>query len=278
MANHAAPLPPTNPGWQNLVNRFFELVMRLPAAAQFFVVLAALCIAGYLLYLKYIPYNSRNSAPIAPASTVGDYSKGGTFDPKAKFDRGGAKNDSANPQNVEAQDKSEEDIAANNWHTENRSSDDPPEEAITDLDNDNYLHYRYYAKTDKCVYVIRVEGGKRYHQWIRDPQYHNHDIHAPSGSLTLSPESMFATLRFAPAGTWTLPVDQLQATPVQSQFCVNPHPGNFTYYWGPPLDPCNSPMYRQFADGCVHYQVYNRCANVWNPQIFWTYCHPPPHN
>jgi hypothetical protein len=59
--------------------------------------------------------------------------------------------------------------------------------------------------------------------------------------------------------------------------CQNPHPGAFKYWWGPPFDQCQSPMYRQFGDGCTHYQIFNRCANVWDPRIFWTFCKPPPH-
>ena len=152
--------------------------------------------------------------------------------------------------------------------------------AIVDVDKDNYQHYRYYSNTDKCVYVIRVEVGKIYHQWIKDPLYHNHDVHkawSSSRPVLLPPESFSATVMLAPAGAWKFPADALQAAPVQAQNCVNPHPGNFKYWWGPPFDSCNSPMYRQFGDGCTHYQIYNRCANAWDSRIFWTFCHPAPH-
>ena len=39
----------------------------------------------------------------------------------------------------------------------------------------------------------------------------------------------------------------------------------------------NSPMYRQFQDGCTHYQIYNRCANAWDARIYWTTCQAGPH-
>jgi len=63
----------------------------------------------------------------------------------------------------------------------------------------------------------------------------------------------------------------------QSGNCINPHPGEFKYWWGTPTDKCNSPMYRQFQDGCTHYQIYNRCANAWDARIFWTTCQAGPH-
>jgi hypothetical protein len=286
MANAGAPLPAPNPEGRgsnagtlsDLINGLLRILGRLPVLAQVMFFLMLVAAAGVLVYLKYIrPPNQppvaqgmANQPPIAQGMANQPYI-GGTFDPNHP------NNDNKNPQNQEAQDKSAEDQAANNWHMENRAQDDPPEMPIADLDSQNYVHYRFFAKTDKCVYVIRSEAGKIYHQWIRDPQYHFHDIHTSTGENRLPFDSpVHASLASVGFGALSA-LDGAKVTPVQAQFCVNPHPGNFTFWWGPPVDACSSPMYRQFGDGCVHYQLYNRCANVWDPRIFWTLCHPPPH-
>lgn len=62
-----------------------------------------------------------------------------------------------------------------------------------------------------------------------------------------------------------------EKTPMQGS-CINPHPGQFKYWVGPSSDPCWAPFFRQFADGCTHYQMWNRCNNTWNPQVIWTFC------
>lgn len=56
--------------------------------------------------------------------------------------------------------------------------------------------------------------------------------------------------------------------------CINPHPGQFRFWTGPPADQCWGPVFRQFADGCTHYQMFNRCNNTWDPTVHWTYCNP----
>jgi hypothetical protein len=190
------------------------------------------------------------------------------------------------PQNREADDKSKEDSVAWTWHHADHSSEDGGnEKAITasdqngiDADPDNYVHSRYYSKTDKCVEILRREGGELLpSQWIKDRRYHKHDIHPVSSSLDQPTHTEVAeALAFVQLDD-LFPFQKLQMKPTQAQFCINPHPGNFRYWWGTPFDGCNSPMYRQFSDGCTHYQIYNRCANAWDPQIYWTFCHPPAH-
>lgn len=166
----------------------------------------------------------------------------------------------------------------------------PPELSIgTDTNTDNNLHYRYFEKSDKCIWINRREGGIDHKQWIKDPLNHLHDVDAHenveveqsskvlnASSEGRSPKLFGNLIPAALAQAPTPPEGHLQ--PVQAPTsCVNPHPGNFKYWWGSPIDACNSPMYRQFGDGCTHYQIYNRCANSWDGRIFWTFCRPPPH-
>jgi hypothetical protein len=222
---------------------------------------------------------------IASSEKSGQY-VGGQADPNHP----GADNN--NPQNLEAAHKGSEDLAAVMWHFTNLALDNPPEVQITpDVDANNYLRYRYYGKSDNCVFIDRREKGIDTRQWVRDPAYHLHDIDSsskpealhsdPMNAASSANKFMFALLdRLMPhvlasdGLSGQLPVEPVQGGP---QYCINPHPGTFKYWWGPPIDQCNSPMYRQFSDGCTHYQVYNRCANSWDVRIFWTYCHPPPH-
>ena len=58
--------------------------------------------------------------------------------------------------------------------------------------------------------------------------------------------------------------------PVQAG-CMNPHPWPFRGWWGQP-NGCWVPFWRQWNDGCTHYEMYNTCSGQWDPQIFWTFC------
>lgn len=53
--------------------------------------------------------------------------------------------------------------------------------------------------------------------------------------------------------------------------CWNPHPGQFRT-WPGQQNGCAVQVWRQFQDGCTHFQWYNKCNNIWDPQIYWTYC------
>lgn len=59
--------------------------------------------------------------------------------------------------------------------------------------------------------------------------------------------------------------------------CMYPHPGEFRYWYGERKDPWVQ-IWRQWPDGCTHYQWYNAAYNYWalnpdgSPQIFWTMC------
>lgn len=53
--------------------------------------------------------------------------------------------------------------------------------------------------------------------------------------------------------------------------CWNPHPGPFRTWIGQ-QNGCFVQNWRQWQDGCTHFQWFNSCANQWDPQIYWTYC------
>jgi hypothetical protein len=267
-----------------IVDACLTVLMSLPVAFRAIVVLVALAVGAIFVYGKYWP------PPVleAQARVVGQSRQeepgaytNGRPDPRHR----GA--DSSNPQNQEADHKAAEDAAAFEWHFNHESEDDPKELAIgADTDEQNYIHYRFFEKTDRCVYVKRRANGIDLAQWVRDPRHHQHDydLHSPGHSTALSKDVSAPSL----ASTFLLdsfvPVLSAASSPATpegegggSGDCVNPHPGEFRYWWGTPTDKCNSPMYRQFQDGCVHYQIYNRCANAWDARIFWTTCQAGPH-
>jgi len=55
-----------------------------------------------------------------------------------------------------------------------------------------------------------------------------------------------------------------------------PHPWPFRTWWGP-ANGCWAPLYRQWNDGCTHYQMFNTCSGQWDPQIHWTFCNSQHH-
>jgi len=265
-----------------IIDACLTVLMSLPVAFRALVVMVALAVGAMFLYGRYWPPPVLEAhARIIGQSRLeepGAYTNGRP-DPR----HAGA--DSSNPQNKEADHKAAEDAAAFEWHFNHQSEDNPDELAIgADTDEHNYIHYRFFEKTDRCVYVKRRANGIDLAQWVRDPRHHKHDYdshgHTDAQARDVSAPSLasaFLLDSFAPV----LSAASLPATPETegggSGNCVNPHPGEFKYWWGTPTDKCNSPMYRQFQDGCVHYQIYNRCANAWDARIFWTTCQAGPH-
>lgn len=53
--------------------------------------------------------------------------------------------------------------------------------------------------------------------------------------------------------------------------CLNPHPGPFRA-WNGQMNGCMVQVWRQWPDSCTHFQWFNSCAQVWDPQIYWTRC------
>ena len=60
--------------------------------------------------------------------------------------------------------------------------------------------------------------------------------------------------------------------------CLNPHPGAFKTRYGETKE-CWIQVWRDFADGCKHYQWFNKCGTYWDanpdgtPRVYWTECH-----
>jgi hypothetical protein len=271
-----------------VISAFVDVIKSLPTAARALIVIFALLIAGGVLAYHFRPEPTPPPVSV-PATTVVIQNAPATkqyINGSADPNHAGA--DNSNIQNVEAGHKASEDIAAYSFHFGGPDRI-PDEQSIgKDIDTDNYLHFRYF-ETDKCLYVNRREGGTNHYQWLRDPNYHKHDVDQKRGaqlqhSTPLLPDSAPAQLsqllgQLLPTAQASVIFDPPVASdPPQANFCQNPHPGTFKFWWGPPIDQCNSPMYRQFDDGCTHYQVYNRCSNSWDGRINWTACHPPPHH
>jgi hypothetical protein len=53
--------------------------------------------------------------------------------------------------------------------------------------------------------------------------------------------------------------------------CLNPHPGPFRT-WNGQQNGCFVQIWRQWEDGCTHYQWYNACSGTPAGPITWTYC------
>jgi hypothetical protein len=269
------------------IEGFVTVVMSLPVAIRTLILLVLLGLGAAYVYLKFTPPKETSTNPSVTKTPAGSpiaisIASGtqvyinGVADPNHP----GADND--NPQNKEADHKAAEDDKAVQWHF-NHSEDSPPEVSIgPEGDPQTFLHYRFYEKSDRCLFVHRKDKTHDSRQWVRDPNFHEHDLDAQNSqsSLLETPERLAIPLgNIVPAAfAVTPPGATPKPQPMQANNCVNPHPGSFKFWWGQPADKCNSPMYRQFGDGCIHYQTYNRCANSWDGRIFWTACHPPPHH
>ena len=270
-----------------------EIIGNLPRWFQALVVVGVLAGAGWLLYLRFKPSPVQPVTQTPPGTKViSTANSAGDKDPY--FSRTGQPSldhpTATDLQTMEANHKSAEDGLASSYHQAHETEDDPPIVKLGDSsDPQNSLYYKYYEKTDKCLYINRTEGGTHWIQWVLDPQYHLHDLDTQQHARneTGASEADRITRPHAP-GLFDHLLQQVvladstppaaTGDPVQAGFCVNPHPGQFRYWWGPPVDQCNSPMYRQFGDGCTHFQIFNRCSNAWNAQINWVTCNPPPHH
>jgi len=293
--------------WSAIVAQVFATVRRLPTWGQVVIICFALLVGGAIAYKKFtgshgqpapapvqqstsIVINTGSPAiqippdkpaqnaeqPVSAVRTNQSYIGGTQVSDKAANDL---------PQNHLADNAAREDGLATIYHYQT-AKEDPPEQIIF-VDGANKLTYKYFG-SDKCFEVFRSEGDTQTHQWLKHPLYHRHDLELPKSAETRDAPATKAP-RHEAKKSWSLSEDllipaaeaqSLEDHPERQQVqgaCQNPHPGAFKYWWGPPFDQCQSPMYRQFGDGCTHYQIFNRCANVWDPRIFWTFCKPPPH-
>jgi hypothetical protein len=189
--------------------------------------------------------------------------------------------------------------SAARWHNTHSGRDDPPWIYIEDGDRtENFVKYKFYKRSDGCVNVVRSQQGIPTDQWIMNP-LPPHKLHvdsvsaqdsvAPKSDELRLPQRSYAHAMSGHGSRRRIPgalawfrtqigilvadsVSSLMAPVAAVGQCLNPHPGTFEWWWGPPVDACWSPMYRRFPDGCVHLQMYNRCANAWDQRIQWQVC------
>ena len=178
------------------------------------------------------------------------------------------------------------------WHSTHSEDDDPAWVDITRVDAHTYVKYRFFRHSDGCLEIKRSENGKLADKWILDPlpahKQHVEDAenHIPAmpnreleqvekSALAISENELSKQIRSILPKTTTVYAAPQMMNPMQvpngPQFCLNPHPGTFTWSWGA-VNGCQQPQFRVFSDGCQHYQIFNVCAGVWEPQIYWTYC------
>lgn len=156
-----------------------------------------------------------------------------------------------------------------------------------------------YYPSDGCIHVIRNNGGtgpygisEEQDLWIPDPSRVG-SIQAEMKKPAARDEEAervaeLATRRAEAQRRARLQMVSLDAVDFE-QFsdrppalkevqvgCLNPHPWGFRSWWGP-ANGCIAPFYRQWNDGCTHYQVYNACTGYWDPNVYWTFCAPQHH-
>jgi hypothetical protein len=171
-----------------------------------------------------------------------------------------------------------------------RSNKDSFKTITIDTSTGHPVMANYYA-SDGCLNIKRSHGnGGAYgisdtqDLWIPDPSRQSNAAvqteplrpsHSPSRMKSRQATSLFhrASLKMV-SSTKDNEESQLWE-PVQGG-CLNPHPWPFRSWWGP-ASGCVAPLYRQWNDGCVHYQVYNACTGIWDPNVYWTFCSAQHH-
>jgi len=165
--------------------------------------------------------------------------------------------------------------------TSPKNEDKSPWTIFAKQSSDTYFGYKFFA-SDKCLLIARVEKGAGVAEWLTDPLHQ--DIPLPDKEKTAKPSKAPA-----PAATDSLlPIafiirdaigtssDHSEVPPDMKTVamqgnCINPHPWNFNGWWGSPINQCQQPFFRTWADGCSHVQIYDRCGNIWGP-IVWQAC------
>ena len=194
--------------------------------------------------------------------------------PAYPFDKGKqvdvpGKSANNDPRNVAATQRISDEDEHFKWHATHEKHE-PDWNLISMADDNNLLEYKYYKDTDRCILLLRKQNGDANAQWIRESVFGGSSARSTvskyqSKLSDLFVETASASPPEAPPGT------EGHLQPVQAG-CANPHPGAFSWWWGPPTDQCWSPYYRRFADGCTHHQMFNRCYNSWDANVYWDYC------
>lgn len=123
----------------------------------------------------------------------------------------------------------------------------------------------YFYKSDNCLLISRKSSDSSLppvNSWLLDPI--RADVSRPPSN----------TSEFIPDGG-------LFSSPAFAQNCrgncLNPHPGEFRW-WNGERNGCWLKVWRQWEEGCTHYQWFNTCSNYWDvhpdgsAKVFWTCC------
>lgn len=163
----------------------------------------------------------------------------------------------------------EEDAKHLSYHTV-QLEEHPSFKRILVANKKEILAYSIYS-SDGCMLIKHLKDG-----FIKTDLVRAVDMASPADAENAPDPELFARA-IALKVNWELPSSKAEVTSTSEQTpvqggCLNPHPGQFRYWTGPPTDSCWSPVFRQFGDSCTHYQMFNHCTNVWDPAIHWTYC------
>lgn len=174
------------------------------------------------------------------------------------------------------------------WHLNNRN-DDVAWTVFEKVTKKDYIGYKLFP-SDKCLLIARIENGLARTQWLKDP-YQPAAQESPTGAasqprpgLSEALKTHLAALSNPLQASLVLASDRhgsdLKLSRDQSQEaqgqCLNPHPWNYQETWGPYINQCQQPVFRQWNDGCRHVQMFDHCANAWGP-IVWQVCVPYHH-
>ncbi len=245
--------PPTNSTFDFLLALFSQS----PPWLRTVVVLVIFTAAGIGIY-KWLSGRPQSSTAQASEQTPYPMSHGQRTDPP------GSANDV--PGNIAATKHISDDDEHFKWHALHEQHE-PEWNIISKVDDNNFVEYKYYRDTDRCILLLRKQNGDPSFQWAREVRFgENAKSERPTSHVT---DLLVETASASPQEP--LNHSETHLLPVQVG-CVNPHPGQFQWWWAPSSDPCWSPMYRKFADGCTHHQMFNRCYNTWDPNVVWDTC------
>ena len=147
-----------------------------------------------------------------------------------------------------------------------------PQDVLASLGNGvDALGIQYFT-SDGCILVHRHRGNTETDEWLPDATkgVQKGQVKA-SAVLQASGVPDLTRLLAADEYHARKAYRQPQLLRIQGGRCLNPHPGAFSWWWGPP-NGCWVPMMRQFQDGCLHHQMFNSCGNYWDANVLWDRC------
>lgn len=139
-----------------------------------------------------------------------------------------------------------------------------------------------YFKSDGCLQIVRLKhplDGDGESSWMFGAHPHSAGhAHATTSSESkaspLPPAVNYQRVSYIPKSDGK---ESWFRAAAQGGRCISPHPGTFSVR-NEKIDRCNIKAWRTFADGCVHYQLFNACRGTWAvsstgaPLVNWTRC------